>query len=287
MSSKGKPKRLGGEFYKPVERHVPSGGVEEVRALLDGDAYRADSSINVKRELFLLEVEKLEPELKEAHGAGVLESLHTDVFSAYAENNGGDFILYDWPKAVKAHHADTLTGYSRELLAWQHRWNLVAPWVKDAALDTLRAWSDGEAEPGYYRGNALEWQMHLAENGGAWSSETITTKELLRGSPKRFSYDPFSMSRADAEAKFAAWQETQARRFTAFLNAQNKRAKTTGGERTKATRQHAKFEWLARYQLLGWGDNEILRHTPDTDLMLDAVRKSRERLAEEIGLPLR
>lgn len=291
MSSKRKPKRLGGEFYKPVEHREPKTEYEWIRAMHLGKLHPVDRPTQVKRELFLLEVEKLEPEVKKEHGVGVLESLQRDVLLAY-ESGGGDLILDDWPKALQAHHAGTLSGYCRELLAWQHRWNLVAPWVKDAAIDTIGGWIAGWDGPWDYRGNALEWQMHLGDPGGVWGSDTITTKELIRGAPKYFAYDPFSMSRADAEAKFAAWQETQARRFTAFLDAQNKRAKTAGGERTKTTLQHVQFEWLARAHALGWTNERIADHHNERDDVdperintTHRVKESNRVLRGKLGLP--
>ena len=134
MSSKGKLKRPGGEFFKPVEPFEPgwkeikdelgnvvkklSPVVQKEVLRLSGESYRTDLPTETKRELFLLELEKLEPEVKKEHGVGVLESLQCDVLSLY--------------------QADDYPGYQATLTAWQGRWNLNAAWVRDAAMQTLQ-----------------------------------------------------------------------------------------------------------------------------------------------------
>ena len=269
MTSKGKPKRLGGEFFKSVETIKPrkkevrdkSGKVirevddpvsKEVLRL-SGESYRVDLPTETKRELFLIEVEKLEPEVKQQCGAGVLESLQCNVLPLY--------------------QADDYPGYQAALTAWQGRWSLDAAWVRDAALTTLQEWQDNNYEPGFFRDNPLEWQMPLAEPT-VYSSSFITAEELLRVMPKRLYYDPYTMNRAEAKERFETSLKQLERRFNAFLNAQDKAAEKAGDKRTVETRQLDKFCWLARSRVLGWEEKDILyRQMRKDNLLAERLRR--------------
>lgn len=240
MTKKGRPTRPGGEFYRPVECPEPVRGIDKYIAEITGEAYRADRPTQVKRELFLREVEKLEPEVKAEHGAGVLGSLYDGVLPLY--------------------QADDRSGYEAALDNWLGRWNINAPWVRDAALRTLEDWEEGWAAPGDYRDNDLEWQMPLGESDGYWASDTITTKELLRGSPTHFVYDPTGTDLTTVRAQFAASQERQRHHFEAFIDAQNRKAESAGGVRTKELREPAHLEWAVRWQVLGWRRKKLEAH---------------------------
>ena len=123
--------------------------------------------------------------------------------------------------------------------------------------------------------------MPLAE-APIHSSSFIAAEELLKGTPKRFYYDPFTMSRADAEAQFKVWQEAQQRRFTAFLDAQDKAAKAAGGQPTKETRQPLHIEWAVRWQVQGWRRKQLETHYHRG---WSSIRDAINETLEQIGLP--
>jgi hypothetical protein len=189
--------------------------------------------------MFLATIERLEPEIKEEHEIGVLESLHRDVLPIYKENTAGSAkLIFMFDEALQEHKNGNSSDYCKAFIDWMLHWNIAERWIRDAAGSTLSGWSNEwqEEYTGLYRGHEYEWQQSLADDHGSFSEESqLSIEKLLHGVSPRygFSYDPFGVSRREVEERFNEWQSKVKNRFVAFWMHKTMKRKREGGSGRK------------------------------------------------------
>ncbi|MBC7075997.1 MAG: hypothetical protein H5T98_08005 [Syntrophomonadaceae bacterium] len=171
---------------------------------------------------------------------------------------------------------------------WARRFNLKAPWVQEQALTTLDLWRQ---HPTIIEWRPLEWGV-LDLGEAYWGAVSEKEQQLTFTA----TWDPISESQTQAMARI---QDEFNRYLKEFMSGLKAKAKQRGWVKPREKRTRSgedpllHFKWLVRYQVQGWGYEEISQEFTDQDplgeavITTDAIRKAITATAELISLQLR
>lgn len=235
------PLRLGrGEYFDPRGRHTKSG------------AYvGTDPQIQAKQ-LFAWRGIEIAPQ--------ILESLWEEVFPIYKLNiKPTETVTWDGPLEATADELEIA------LVKWASRWNLLAFWILNSALQTMGLW--------HRRGHFVEFFWTPAAVGVG-----LTTWKL-----ELIDWDPLQMTRK-------AWEGMLRSKFEALLEERGDsidgRAKASFEETPlkyamKGEDPWRHFDWLIRCRVLGESASQVGEDYPVKER---AIRAAVRKLSSELDL---
>lgn len=258
---------------KRIRGGLPETGEYEWRRVASREAARA---------LFLEALQRCEPE--------VLKSLAEEPFQRFCDDD-------------KRFCGDGGAEFAAALKAWLRRWHLPCPpenheWCWTRAMYTLQAWRHTQPE---WRGAQWAPPPKLLHNDPGDPSELAFRFVLKRPDVSKSERDPLDWWDPTIERKSDAWQRITdkiEKRLRCYFDSlertftQHAAKKPmdepidalVGYRKTPRKRALKHFEWLARYQVLGWSYEQIAHEKP---LDRKTVEKGVKQAAELVGLALR